>query len=453
MAIGTYIKTSMAVVAVISLGACSAINENAFTNNAFWANGPVAENDFAELGLAELTKGDNVKALGFFERALKINPNDVHALFGSALVYQNTGQSRKARSFYERILSMQPQPTEEIVLWTGSQPQSINELSNINLTLMGGTTAPQGAGGQGSQMSSPVAVQSSGMGDAMPTSQLYVTPSAPSTAVNRVMADEIVFSDADKNIVERFRSLRTLIEQGLITSDEFNMRRQANVGALLPLSSSPPSAGLDRPVPPVGQISNRLQAISRALEMRAISVSQHSSERTMILDALMPESPATLAMAPAPPKDLMSAADAIRRLEFLKQADIITSDEYTRERAVIEGTMTVRGGGAPQPAAGQMNATMKNQAKQVSGFQPGIHLSSYRQIKAAERGWKELQARFSSELGNLEMSIEKVDLGEPKGVFYRLKAGPLSSNNEAISVCKNLKQKRQYCDPTTVNFN
>ncbi|MDH3335954.1 MAG: tetratricopeptide repeat protein, partial [Rhodospirillaceae bacterium] len=138
MKIKSYIKIGAAVLAVTSLGACSAINEGAFTDNMFWAKGPVAENDFAELGLAELTKGDSVKALGFFERALAINPNDVHALFGSALVYQNTGQSRKARAFYERIMSIQPQPTEEIVLWTGSQPQSINELANINLTLMNG---------------------------------------------------------------------------------------------------------------------------------------------------------------------------------------------------------------------------------------------------------------------------------------------------------------------------
>ncbi|MDH5189372.1 MAG: SPOR domain-containing protein, partial [Rhodospirillaceae bacterium] len=451
------IKISAAIFAVISLGACSALNEGAFGNNVFWANGPVAQNDLAELGLAELTKGDSVKALGFFERALAINPDDVHALFGSALVYQNTGQSRKARAFYERIKAIQPQPTEEIVLWTGSQPQSIDELASINLAIMGGGSTDVVASGQGSQMSSSVPTRTPTVGGAMPTSQLYVTPSAPSMAVNRVIADEITFSDADKNIVERFRAMRQLVEQGLITTDEFTTRRQVNIGSLLPLSSNPPSTGLDRPVPPVGQITNRLRAISRALEMRAISVSQHSSERTMILDALMPESPASMAMPPLPPKDLMSAADAIRRLEFLKQADIITNDEYARERSAIEGAMNAQMASSPQ-SAGQMSGTKtsangKPSAKKLSGFQPGVHLASYRQMKAAERGWKQLQAKFPSQLGDLEMNIEQVDLGSPKGVFYRLKAGPVSSDKEAVSVCRNLKQKRQYCDPTTINFN
>ena len=449
MAIGTYIRTGAAAVAILSLGACSTFQEGAFNDNAFWANGPIAENDLAELGLAELTKGDNVRALGFFDRALVINPNDVHALFGSALVYQNTGQSRKSRQYYERILSIQPQPTEEIVLWTGSQPQSINELANINLTLMGGG-APAASAGSVQMASAPNA------NDAMPKSQMHVAPSQPSMASNRIIADEIRFADADINIVERFKTLRALTEQGLITQGEFGARRQVNIGALLPLSSNPPAAGLDRSVPPASQISNRLRAISRALEMQAISVSQHSAERTMILNALMPERPASLAMAPPPPKDLMSAADAIRRLEFLKQADIITGDEYARERGAIESAMQVQPAAMqPKAQASQAPQMLAGAApvKKLSGFQPGVHLASYRQIKAAERGWKELQARFSSQLSGLEKIIERVDLGSPKGVFYRLKAGPLTSNNEAVSVCKNLKQKRQYCDPTTINFN
>lgn len=447
MAIGTYIRTTitfgMAAFAIMSLGACSTFQEGAFTNNAFWAKGPIAENNFAELGLAELTKGDNVKALGFFDQALAINPDDVHALFGSALVYQNTGQSRKSRAYYERIISMVPQPSEEIVLWTGSQAQSINELANINLTLMDGG---QPAAGPSSSMAA---------NNDMPKSQLYVTPMSPSMAADKLIADEIRFADADINIVERFKSLRMLAEMGLITQGEFSARRQANIGALLPLSSNPPAAGLDRPVPPGDQISNRLRAIARALEMRAISVGQHSSERTMILDALMPEKSATTAMAPIPPTDLMGAADSIRRLEFLKQADIITQDEYVKERAAIENALMAQASPTPGASAQTAGAQTLNAPapKKMSGFQPGVHLASYRQVKMAERGWKELIRKFSSQLGGLEMNIERVDLGAPKGVFYRLKAGPLATNSEAVSVCRSLKQRRQYCDPTTINFN
>ena len=80
------------------------------------------------------------------------------------------------------------------------------------------------------------------------------------------------FAGGDANAISRFATIRALRDQGLITQQEFNARRRANLGALLPLSAPPPSAGLDRPVPSTEQITGRLRAIGRALEMRAISV-------------------------------------------------------------------------------------------------------------------------------------------------------------------------------------
>ena len=197
------------------------------------------------------------------------------------------------------------------------------------------------------------------------------------------------------------------------------------------------ATGLDRAVPGVDQISGRLRAIGRALEMRALSPAQHTSERTMILDALMPASPASVDNPPPPPKGLMEAADAVRRLEMLKEVDLITSDEYTKERAAIEGSMqpmapkSMSGtpGGAAKPAGAAAQPSL-------SGFQPGVHLASYRQNKAAKRGWAQIQKQFGSLLGGLTPSIERVDLGGSKGVFYRLKAGPLPSNGAAKDVCQ-----------------
>lgn len=77
------------------------------------------------------------------------------------------------------------------------------------------------------------------------------------------------------------------MDQDLITPEEFNVRRSRNIGALVPLTNKRPAAGLDRSLPPAEQISARLRAIRRALEMRAITITQHSSERNMILDALI----------------------------------------------------------------------------------------------------------------------------------------------------------------------
>ena len=49
----------------------------------------------------------------------------------------------------------------------------------------------------------------------------------------------------------------------------------------------------------------------------------------------------------------------------------------------------------------------------------------------------------------MEHEVAKVDLGK-KGVYYRLKAGPVKSASEAKGICADLKKRRQFCEPTTV---
>lgn len=465
--------------ASLGLGGCGAIQDSQIFQPDFWTisggGGPV-ENDLAELGLAELSKGNNVQAQGHFQAALKANPNDVYALYGLAVMYQNTGQPSRARQLYEQILTLDPQPVEEILIWADKQTQPITDIAQVNMVRLenGQPAAMPGAPMPGQAMGQSMTGQSMGQPgaapQAMPQSQLYVQPGgavgqpqamAPQGQMSGGGQDQPMFQDADLNIVKRFDALRALLDQGLITQEEFVQRRTANVGALLPQTSKPPATGLDRPVPSVEQISGRLRAISRALEMRALSPAQHMAERSMILDALMPAKPASVQNPPPPPKGLMEAADAVRRLEMLKNRDLITSDEYAKERAAIERSMQPSPG--TQPAGGDMasqsgsggaqaqNLSASSSQPKLSGFQPGVHLASYRREADAQKGWAELQRKFG-QLSTLSPHIERVNLGGSKGVFFRLKAGPLPSNGAAQDLCRQLKAKRQYCEPTTVNL-
>jgi len=243
-----------------------------------------------------------------------------------------------------------------------------------------------------------------------------------------------------------------LRDQGLITAEEYNTRRQANIGALLPLTSPPPAAGLDRPVPSTEQISGRLRAIGRGLEMRAISVAQHASERSMILDAMMPAAPVSVANPGRPPQGLLQAADSVRWLEQLREFALITSDEYTRERGAIEEVMSPA---APAPMPSTTVPVSSSPAEMeapvtLSGPQPGVHLASYRSRKDAERGWSQLRRAHKADLSNLQSEIIETNLGA-KGVFYRLKAGPLSNKDAATDLCRKLKKRRQFCEATFMN--
>ena len=87
-------------------------------------------------------------------------------------------------------------------------------------------------------------------------------------------------------------------------------------------------------------------------------------------------------------------------------------------------------------------------AASQGGPQPAVHIASYKTQKSAERGWTQLRRAHRELLGALSVEITKVDLGPGKGIFYRLKAGPLSNSNAATALCRRLKGRRQWCEPS-----
>jgi len=457
----------VAALTVVSLSGCSLMQGDLFSES-FWAGSPLRVNDEAELGVAELAKGNYVTAEAHFRRALKSNPRDIDALIGAGILYQNTGQLTKAREMYEAVLALRPDDSHQFVVWTDITTRPAAQIASVNLSLLESGGNVKNAN---NLMPAPgLQASPAPMGTSMPAPSAPVT-GAPSTSAMlgrtaSMPSNDIAgassglggFSGADASIISRFSTLRALRDQGLITQQEFAQRRQTNVGALMPLTSPPPSAGLDRPVPTTEQISGRLRAIGRALEMRAISVSQHAAERSMILDALMPSAPVVVANPGVPPTGLMQAADAVRRLEQLKNSGYIGSDEYARERQAIElsmrpaasPAMSVNGGAPAAAPAGQVTKLEKPKAMKKQGRQPAVHLASYRSVKQAERGWAQIRRAHSGLIGELDHAVNKVNLGK-KGTYYRLKAGPFPDAGTAKDMCNKLKRRRQFCEPSTMN--
>ncbi|MBT6094868.1 MAG: tetratricopeptide repeat protein [Rhodospirillaceae bacterium] len=435
----------------LGLGGCGVMQGQIF-NESFWAGSPFHDNAEAELGIAEMAKGNYITAEAHFKKALRSNPRDIDALLGAGILYQNTGQMTKAREMYEAVLALRPDDSQQFVVWNAITTKPASQIASVNLSLLesGGVTStmqravatppPMVAPGQ------PVTGAPAGaamLGRAAPQMQPGPTSASSSRSIGAL-------TGLDGNIMSRFSTLKALRDQGLITAEEYAARRRTNVGALLPLTSPPPAAGLERSVPTSEQIGGRLRAIGRALEMRAISVSQHAAERNMILDAMMPAAPVVVANPSVPPKGLMEAADSVRRLEKLRNDGFISSDEYARERQAIELSMRP----ATPPMAKAMPAKpvskpakLDKSAAKMSGPKPAVHLASYRSMKQAQRGWAQIKRAHKAVLGRLKHEVSKVNLGK-KGVYYRLKAGPFKSAGSAKSACGKLKRRRQFCEPS-----
>ena len=440
----------------MTLVSCGGLMEGGLFSPGFWTGSPLTQNNNieAELGFAELSKGNLTSAEAKFKNAIRINPRDFHALLGLGILYQNTNQTTKAREMYEAVLAIRPKETERFVIWRSLSTKSINEIASVNLALLesGGVLKDLGRGAVGQTGARAQAAPPRIMPPARAPMGRKMSSSGR-TAIPKSMSDTPsmqIIPKGKSNVLNRFKTLKALRAQGLITEGEFQARRRANIGSLLPLTSPPPAAGLDRPVPSTGQISSRLRAIGRALEMRALSVSQHSAERSMILDALAPAAPVRVANPGRPPNGLLEAADRVRWLEQLKDAKIIASDEYARERKAIEMAMQ------PAPAArprARKPASLARSSKGVSkgGTRPAVHIASFRSKKEAQRGWSQIRRAHRKLLGRFRHAISKVNLGPGKGVFYRLMVGPVKTKSSAVRLCRQLKKRRQFCEPSFMN--
>jgi tetratricopeptide (TPR) repeat protein len=468
-------RFAIVALAAAGLGGCGLAQESdSFWQNGFWNEEPAAGSPTStDLGLAELAKGNYSLAEAHLADALRKDPNDQYANLAAGLLYQNTGRPKEASAFYQHLMRLNPAPGQMFAVPGRANLQPISDIASTNLALLSGPDlnsfgTPGAAGGAVPMERQPMA---------NPMVQPSVNPlagavnepgSAMAPGVQQALGEGgAQMSDtAFQNVVTRFEALNRLLNVGLITEDEFRERRAANIGALLPLTKQPPATGLDRPVPPPSQIAGRLQALSKSLQMRAISPQEHSSERSIILDALMPANPSVRTNAAPPPTGLLESADAVRRLGKLQAGGLITSDEYSAERAAIERELQA-GGHAPGTVAEPMSAMNEpapssNGPRRVmapgsqeaspapapsSGPRSGVHLASYRSRGAAMEGWKVLQRKYGNLLGSLDAELSQVNLGASKGTFYRLIAGPLNSAGDARRICGGLKSSRQFCEP------
>ncbi len=106
---------------------------------------------------------------------------------------------------------------------------------------------------------------------------------------------------------------------------------------------------------------------------------------------------------------------------------------------------------AKQETSNKAAAAPGKPAAQVAAVPAGgsylVHLASYKNAKNADSGWANLKGRFSTLLSTMSPTVKRVDLGT-KGVFHRLYAGPLGSEDDAKKLCAAFKQRGVYCAPS-----
>ena len=359
--------------------------------------------------MAALSKGDFNRAEELGNETIRRNPKDPYAILTLGVVYENTARPELARQYFEVLASMNPQATAMVGVGPTAERRTIADIAAQHLTLLGG---------KGKAMRSE--------------------PTAPSSA-------DLGMSD-DANVIIRFQTLQRLLDEGLITRDEYNERRGANLGALLPYSAPSPATGVGRPAPGSEQLVMRLRYLALAYEEKSITAREQVAERGVILDALLPTRSAKRADPPPPVTDQLQVAASVGRLEKLRAANVITVTELNREKAVV--FQKLQASVAATEAAARVAAGMA-MAPPATPTGPGLRLSSYGSESQAMRAWAALQKAHPSQLGGLQPLVTRVSLRR-RGVIYRLNAGPVTDRSAAAALCRSLRRSRVACEPTVL---
>jgi len=283
----------------------------------------------ADAALAALAKGRLSDAESWATRALEFNPNDPYALLVRGMLADQTGQRGVAREAYQRIVDLRttvridPQP-----LNPASTPRPLVEIAAERL----GTLPPDAV--------APGMARVPGISG--PTLLGEVQAAVAGTPVARDAAWQTISS--------RFETLELLLSDALITPDEYQARRAANLGAIMPLTQPPPAAGLTRPAPRATAIAARLKDIADTYQRGAMSARQHAEERRAILDALLPSEPRERLRGSLRPNDMGEARQLGLRLEDALRRALVSEEEYSAERQALAATVAGLPGAQERPA-------------------------------------------------------------------------------------------------------
>lgn len=271
---------------------------------------------------------------------------------------------------------------------------------------------------------------------------ITLTPALPPD-----LGADFVPSDPEANIITRFQALRALLEQGLITREEYNRHRAANLGALLPYSQPAPAADLGRSAPNGREVSGRLNFLKDAFADHSMTGEGQAAERQAILDALLPVAPVVRASPPPPIADQTMAAAQIDRVNRMAAAHLITAAEQAREREAIarQAAMSMAPMGAPMGASGVVAAPIPK-PRAASGGAVGLRLGTYRSQEQAMAAWTALQQGHGGELSGLEPQVKRVT-SRRHGTSYLLTAGPVAGQKAAQALCRSLSRQHQSCKP------
>lgn len=193
------------------------------------------------------------------------------------------------------------------------------------------------------------------------------------------------------------------------------------------------TATVKAPAQTAAQVTERVEPLKPAEPVASAPVATGTPDAAT--PAPLPEAK-TVAEAPKPQPPKMAATDAVPATTAAPAPTSLTP------KAAVAPTAKATAPKSDLEAAFGKEAAPAKTAP-VTGSKKLIQLGALKSEADAQAEWKRLVARNGALLAGLSPSVQKADLGA-KGIFYRLRGGPVSAEQGA-ALCVKLKAAGQSC--------
>lgn len=150
-----------------------------------------------------------------------------------------------------------------------------------------------------------------------------------------------------------------------------------------------------------------------------------------------------------PPQTAATAPEGVSPADATESAPVVTAPTEPEREVAAPVTnpaptpekppVAEKPAAAPTPAPASAPAP----ARATPSGNKMVQLGAVRSEAAAKAEWQRLQGKFRAQLGDLDLSVQRADLGA-RGVFWRVRGGPLSQA-DAKKICQALSAAGQSC--------
>ncbi|NQU55910.1 MAG: SPOR domain-containing protein [Rhodospirillales bacterium] len=100
---------------------------------------------------------------------------------------------------------------------------------------------------------------------------------------------------------------------------------------------------------------------------------------------------------------------------------------------------------APSKKLPEPTAPVQQSESLVSSLAYQIQIAAVRTREQAENEWARMKKKHGDLLSGYSLNIVRADLGADKGIFFRLRAGPIAGEDVAQALCQNLTKRKVGC--------